>query len=140
MARADATAFVGGWVGLPGREVLVVPEDWLNALPESTRHIALLRRRGALETGGRALGVSVAAAWTLLGLAIVAWTTGADLSQPGGSLYQIEHSNGGLVTFPGGLPIRCRDGKIIGAIGVSGDTVENEHIVADAGAAAAHEA
>lgn len=27
------------------------------------------------------------------------------LSQPGGSLYGIEHSNDGLITFPGGLPI-----------------------------------
>ena len=27
------------------------------------------------------------------------------LSQPGGSLYNIEHSNGGLITFPGGVPI-----------------------------------
>ena len=26
------------------------------------------------------------------------------LSQPGGSLYNIEHSNSGLITFPGGLP------------------------------------
>jgi uncharacterized protein GlcG (DUF336 family) len=56
------------------------------------------------------------------------------LSQPGGSLYNIEHSNGGLITFPGGLPIKNKDGEIIGAIGVSGSTVENDHIVATAGA------
>ena len=54
-------------------------------------------------------------------------------SQPGGSLYNIEHSNGGLITFPGGLPITDGSGKIIGAIGVSGDTVENDHTVAQAG-------
>ena len=58
------------------------------------------------------------------------------LSQPGGSLYQIEHSNGGLITFPGGVPIKCGDGTIVGAIGVSGNTVENDHAVASAGAAA----
>src|SRR5947208_15508874 len=45
------------------------------------------------------------------------------LSQPGGSLYNIEHSNGGLITFPGGLPIKDRQGEIIGAIGVSGSSV-----------------
>src|ERR1700749_3926670 len=28
------------------------------------------------------------------------------LSQPGGPLYQIEVSNGGLITFPGGVPIK----------------------------------
>ncbi|MEC3879946.1 GlcG/HbpS family heme-binding protein [Parapedobacter sp. 10938] len=56
------------------------------------------------------------------------------LSQPGGSLYNIEHSNGGLITFPGGVTIKNAAGEIIGAIGVSGDTVENDHAVAQAGA------
>ena len=28
------------------------------------------------------------------------------LSQPGGSLFNIEHSNNGLITFPGGIPLR----------------------------------
>src|SRR5918996_4405603 len=59
------------------------------------------------------------------------------LSQPGGSLYNIEHSNGGLITFPGGVPICDRDGMIIGAVGVSGSTVDNDHTVAEAGAKAA---
>jgi uncharacterized protein GlcG (DUF336 family) len=57
------------------------------------------------------------------------------LSQPGGALYNIEHSNGGLITFPGGIPIR-REGQVIGAIGVSGSTVEDDHAVAEAGVAA----
>ncbi len=58
------------------------------------------------------------------------------LSQPGGSLFGIEHSNGGLITFPGGVPIVNVVGEVIGAIGVSGSTVENDHAVASAGAAA----
>jgi uncharacterized protein GlcG (DUF336 family) len=58
------------------------------------------------------------------------------LSQPGGSLYNIEHSNGGLITFPGGVPIRNAQGEVVGAIGVSGSFVENDHLVATAGAAA----
>jgi uncharacterized protein GlcG (DUF336 family) len=56
------------------------------------------------------------------------------LSQPGGSLYNIEHSNGGLISFPGGVPIKNAEGDIIGAIGVSGSSVENDHAVAEAGA------
>jgi uncharacterized protein GlcG (DUF336 family) len=56
------------------------------------------------------------------------------LSQPGGSLYNIEHSNGGLITFPGGLTIKNKAGEVIGAIGVSGSTVEDDHTVAEAGA------
>lgn len=59
-----------------------------------------------------------------------------ELSQPGGSLYNIEHSNNGLITFPGGIPIKGDGGKIMGAIGVSGSTVENDHMVAEAGVAA----
>jgi uncharacterized protein GlcG (DUF336 family) len=58
------------------------------------------------------------------------------LSQPGGSLYNIEHSNNGLITFPGGIPLKNAAGEIIGAIGVSGSTVEDDHTVAEAGAAA----
>ncbi len=64
--------------------------------------------------------------------------TGAigQLSQPGGPLFNIEHSNGGLITFPGGVPITDPSGAIIGAIGVSGSTVEHDHAVAESGAAA----
>ncbi|MET0304385.1 MAG: heme-binding protein [Microbacteriaceae bacterium] len=57
------------------------------------------------------------------------------LSQPGGSLFNIEVSNGGLITFPGGIPLEV-DGVVIGAIGVSGSTVEDDHAVASAGVAA----
>ncbi len=55
------------------------------------------------------------------------------LSQPGGPLFGIEHSNQGLITFPGGLPIVDDEGVLIGAIGVSGSSVENDHAVAAAG-------
>lgn len=58
------------------------------------------------------------------------------LSQPGGALYNIEHSNGGLISFPGGVPLKDSSGTIVGAIGVSGSTVENDHAVASAGAKA----
>jgi uncharacterized protein GlcG (DUF336 family) len=58
------------------------------------------------------------------------------LSQPGGPLYNIEVSNGGLISFPGGVPVKLSDGTIIGAVGVSGSTVDKDHAVAEAGAAA----
>ncbi len=58
------------------------------------------------------------------------------LSQPGGPLFGIEHSNGGLITFPGGVPLKNAKGEVVGAIGVSGSTVDNDHAVAAAGAAA----
>ena len=58
------------------------------------------------------------------------------LSQPGGPLFGIEHSNSGLITFPGGIPLKNSKGEVVGAIGVSGSSVENDHAVAQAGAAA----
>ena len=59
-----------------------------------------------------------------------------EMSQPGGSLYSIEHSNGGLISFPGGIPLKNSDGEVVGAVGVSGSTVDDDHAVAEAGAAA----
>ncbi|RTZ95898.1 MAG: heme-binding protein [Deltaproteobacteria bacterium] len=58
-----------------------------------------------------------------------------ELAQPGKPLFNIEFSNGGLITFPGGVPIKDKTGNVIGAIGVSGSSVENDNEVAMAGAA-----
>lgn len=59
------------------------------------------------------------------------------LSQPGGALFNIEHSNGGLISFPGGLPLVNKNGSVIGAIGVSGSSVEDDHTVAKTAIASA---
>ena len=56
------------------------------------------------------------------------------LTQPGGIIYNIELTNNGLVSFPGGIPIKNEQGKIIGAIGVSGGTIEQDHEIASVGA------
>ena len=52
-----------------------------------------------------------------------AWCTGDlyDLTQPGGVLYGIQDTNGGLVVFGGGVPVML-DGKFVGSVGVSGGT------------------
>jgi uncharacterized protein GlcG (DUF336 family) len=55
-----------------------------------------------------------------------------ELSQPGNDLYGIEHSNGGLITFAGGLPIIANDGTINGGVGVSGSSIDNDKKVAEA--------
>lgn len=60
-----------------------------------------------------------------------------ELSQPGGELYGIEHSNDGLITFGGGLPIRDASGELIGGVGVSGGRVHQDVEVAEAVVAAA---
>jgi len=55
---------------------------------------------------------------------------------PGAPLYGIEGTNGGLIIFGGGLPLAKPRGAVIGAIGVSAGTVEQDTTVAEAGAAA----
>ena len=63
-------------------------------------------------------------------------STFGPLVQPGQPLYGAEVSNGGLITFAGGIPLMGKDGSVIGAIGVSGSSVEDDQAVAEAGAAA----
>jgi len=57
-------------------------------------------------------------------------------SQPGQQFYGIHASNHGrIMIFAGGIPLK-RDGKIVGAIGVSGGSGEQDQTVAEAGAEA----
>jgi len=55
-----------------------------------------------------------------------------EISQPSASLFNIEHSNDGLITFPSGMPVINECGVVIGDVGVSDSTVENDQIVAEA--------
>lgn len=57
-------------------------------------------------------------------------------SQPGGDLFGIEETNGGLVVFGGGQPIYDQAGYWIGAVGVSGGAVEQDVQVSVAAAEA----
>ena len=60
----------------------------------------------------------------------------AKYAQPGGDFFGVHVSNHGRVMiFAGGIPLK-RDGKVIGAIGVSGGSGDQDHSVAAAGATA----
>ena len=53
------------------------------------------------------------------------------LAQPGASLYGIQFTNGGkIIIFGGGEPLRNKEGKIIGGLGVSGGTEEEDTALA----------
>jgi uncharacterized protein GlcG (DUF336 family) len=52
--------------------------------------------------------------------------------KPGAAAPGLELTNGGLAPFGGGIPIRSRDGTVIGALGVSGGTVAQDVEVAQA--------
>jgi uncharacterized protein GlcG (DUF336 family) len=59
-----------------------------------------------------------------------------DNSQPGNQFYGIHASNHGrIMIFAGGVPL-SRDGQVVGAIGVSGGSGEQDQTVAEAGAGA----
>ena len=59
-----------------------------------------------------------------------------EMAQPGQPLFGINTTNGGrIVIFAGGIPL-MRDGEVIGAVGVSGGTVDEDEEVAEAGVAA----
>jgi uncharacterized protein GlcG (DUF336 family) len=51
-------------------------------------------------------------------------------AQPGGSIYSLEATNGGLISFGGGVVLRDEHGKVIGAVGVAGATVEADQVIA----------
>ena len=57
-------------------------------------------------------------------------------TRPDGPIYGLSDAHGGrLAVFPGGIPL-VRNGSIMGAVGVSTGTVEQDQKVASAGAAA----
>ncbi len=59
-----------------------------------------------------------------------------EMTRPEGPIFGLSDAHGGrLVVFPGGIPL-VRDGEIVGAIGVSTGTIEQDQEVAEAGAAA----
>lgn len=59
-----------------------------------------------------------------------------DDTRPDGPIFGLSDAHGGrLVIFPGGIPL-VRDGDIVGAIGVSTGSVDQDQEVAEAGAAA----
>ena len=59
-----------------------------------------------------------------------------EFCKPGGSSPGLEQTNGGLVVFAGGIPLRDPDGNLLGAVGVSGGAVAQDFEVAQAAAAA----
>lgn len=60
----------------------------------------------------------------------------ADMVQPGAPLYGLEsHTQGKVVTFGGGFPL-WRDGRLLGGLGISGGSVEQDMDIAQAAIAA----
>lgn len=119
--------------------------------PQHTRmHILIVDRQGSVigrrsmqDAWGGSVAIANAKAFTAAAFsshenALTTRSIG-ELSQPGGPLWQIGNSNAGegkpgLIEFPGGMPL-YKAGELVGAIGVSGDGVDEDENVARAGAA-----
>lgn len=59
-----------------------------------------------------------------------------DFVKPGGTSPGFDRTNGGLIVFAGGIPVKDAAGRLIGAVGVSGGAVAQDHDVAAAAVAA----
>src|SRR3954451_16499391 len=83
----------------------------------------------------RSVDISIKKAWTSRAFDITTKALAAN-SQSGDQFFGIHASNDGRVMiFAGGIPLE-KDGKVVGAIGVSGGSGDQDHAVAEAGAGA----
>lgn len=79
--------------------------------------------------------ISISKAWTSRAFDIQTKDLG-DNSQPTQQFFGIHTTNGGKVAiFAGGVPL-TRDGAVVGGLGVSGGSKEQDQTVAEAGAGA----
>lgn len=82
-------AFVGGFVGWPGREQLVLPASWLQqkaglpALSVEAVATQIARRIGVVERGSRRRGVWLALLWNVTGFALATTLPGAGATNSG---------------------------------------------------------
>jgi uncharacterized protein GlcG (DUF336 family) len=59
-----------------------------------------------------------------------------EFAKPGSTSPGLENTNGGLVPFAGGIPVRAADGSLLGAVGISGGAVAQDLEIAEAAVAA----
>ena len=106
--------------------------------------IAVLDARGALKAYGAEEGTSLARAaiaegkaYGALGMGLGSRTIAKMAAERPHFIAAATHAVGKLIPVPGGVLIKDQTGKIIGAVGVSGDTSDNDEIAALAGIAVA---
>jgi len=89
----------------------------------------------AVADGGGSIDISQKKAYTSRAFDIATKDLAAH-AQSGGQFFGIHASNDGkIMIFAGGVPLK-KDGEVVGAIGVSGGSGDQDHAVAEAGAAA----
>ncbi len=112
-------------------EVIGVPMNI--AVLDAGVHLKAFSRMDGALLGSIDIALGKARTAALFGLSTEAI---GEFSKPGGTSPGLELTNGGLVVFAGGLPIRDENGVLLGAVGVSGGAVAQDLRVAQAAVAA----
>ncbi|SNS88492.1 Uncharacterized conserved protein GlcG, DUF336 family [Sphingomonas laterariae] len=122
------------------RKIIAAGEARANAIGVPV-NIAVLDAGASLKAFGRMDGAILGSIDIALGKARTAALFGmrteaiGEFSKPGGTSPGLEQTNGGLVVFAGGIPLKADDGQLIGAVGVSGGAVAQDLDIAEAAAA-----
>lgn len=103
------------------------------AVMDSGTHLKLFRRMDGAFLGSIDIAIAKARTAVLFGMRTEALY---EFSKPGGTSPGFDRTNGGLIVFAGGIPLKCPDGLVIGALGVSGGSVEQDNQIAEAALAA----
>jgi uncharacterized protein GlcG (DUF336 family) len=102
------------------------------AVLDAAAHLKAFGRMDAAVLGSIDVALGKARTAALFGITSEAvW----DYCKPGAPAPGLERSNGGLMTFPGGVPLRDADGRLFGAVGVSGGSPDQDAEIARAAAA-----
>jgi uncharacterized protein GlcG (DUF336 family) len=103
------------------------------AVLDAAAHLKAFLRMDAAVLGSIDVAIGKARTAALFGLrSEEVW----DYCKPGAPAPGLDRSNGGLMTFAGGIPLKATDGSLIGAIGISGGSVAQDKEIAEAGAGA----
>ena len=102
--RSSDAGFVGGLVGFPTAERLIVPDRWQHDLSPDSLAAELTRRQGAIVTGGRTRGLLIALVWNVLGFSLACRMPGSSPGDAPGlvqcALWFTLWSFVGLLTLP----------------------------------------
>lgn len=133
---------------LPGDLTLGQAQDVLAAAVKKAQEIKIPVNIAVVDAGGNlkafarmddaflgSIDIAMKKAVTARFFNMSTRTLGA-AAQPGQPLFGIEASNDGLIIFAGGVLLTDKTGTIVGAVGVSGGTVDEDEDIALAGAAA----
>jgi len=95
--------------------------------------VAFVAMDGTLLAGNE---IAQRKAWTAVAMRAVTRDL-TPMVQPGAPIYGIEPVSGGMVVpFGGGIPLLDEEGRVVGGVGVSAGSPEQDHDVAAAGVAA----